>query len=45
MKILGMLLIAMLISSEGYFIEYGNESGGEDWQVVNDDLMGGQSTS
>lgn len=45
MKFLTMLLFALMISSEDYTVDFGKQTGGADWTVVNDDVMGGRSTS
>lgn len=45
MKTLSLILLAMMISSEEYTIDFGKQSGGDDWSIVNDDVMGGRSTS
>ena len=44
MKALVIILLAMIISSEEYTIDFG-QNGGNDWMIVNDDVMGGRSTS
>lgn len=35
----------MMVSSEEYTIDFGKQKGGSDWRIVNDDVMGGHSTS
>lgn len=45
MKALALIILMALISSEGLTIDFGATSGGRDWQIVNDDVMGGRTTS
>ncbi len=45
MKTVLIILIALMITSEEYSIDFGKNTGGSDWTVVNDDVMGGRSTS
>lgn len=45
MKLVVLLLVAVVFTSEKYMIDFGNSSQGEDWFIVNDDVMGGRSNS
>ncbi|MBT8262344.1 MAG: CIA30 family protein [Bacteroidia bacterium] len=45
MKALAFILVLAFTSPQGHSIDFGTDTGGNDWQVVNDDVMGGRSTS
>jgi hypothetical protein len=45
MKILALVFILGFMASEDFEIDFGTETGGKNWRVVNDDVMGGRSAS
>lgn len=45
MKFLVMGLFALMIMKDSYKIDFGQETLTEKWMIVNDDVMGGRSTS
>jgi NADH dehydrogenase [ubiquinone] 1 alpha subcomplex assembly factor 1 len=45
MKTLLLILFAIMITTEEYVLDFGKLTGGDDWSIVNDDVMGGRSTS
>jgi len=45
MKFLVMILLLLSVPSENPSVDFGTTSGGSDWRIVNDDVMGGRSTA
>jgi hypothetical protein len=45
MKVLAIILMLGMITSGEFEINFGISTGGDDWMVVNDDVMGGRSSS
>ena len=45
MRFLAMILVLFSVTSQNPSVDFGSTSGGNDWRIVNDDVMGGRSTS
>lgn len=45
MKVFALLLFLSMTTYSQYSIDFGKETGGSDWVIVNDDVMGGRSDS